>query len=117
MAGKNGYTTKQFIQAIPGTGGVITTIAARVGCSWQTAKKYVEEYATVKEVYEAECHKITDKARSNVIGAIIADNDLQTSKWWLQVKDPDFAPKQKHEVTGADGGPVVVVNWDDANSD
>jgi len=32
------FLLKQFIDAIPGSGGIITTIAKRVGCSWNTAK-------------------------------------------------------------------------------
>jgi len=94
------YTAKKFVDAIPGSGGVITTIAARVGCTWHTAKSYIEDYKTVAEAYQAECHKITDKAKSNVIGAIITDGDIAVSKWWLQVKDADFTPKQKTEHSG-----------------
>ena len=41
--GHNGtYTAAQFIAAIPGTGGIITKIAEKVGCAWHTAKKYIE---------------------------------------------------------------------------
>jgi len=28
------YTAEQFIKAIPGSGGIISTIARRVGCGW-----------------------------------------------------------------------------------
>ena len=109
MAGKNGYTAKQFIDAMKGTGGVISTIASRVGCSWQTAKKYVTEYATVREVYEEECNRITDAARSVVITDIVTRQSVDTAKWWLRVKAPDeFEPRQKLEHTGKDGGPVAI---------
>jgi len=86
------YTAAQFIEAVKGTGGVISAVANRVGCSWHTAKKYIEQYATVKEAWEAERHIITDKARHNIIKAI-GEGDLQMSKWWLQVMDPDFVPR------------------------
>jgi hypothetical protein len=33
------YNAQQFIKAIKNSGGIITTIAARVGCDWDTAKK------------------------------------------------------------------------------
>ena len=106
---KNGYTAKQFIQAIPGTGGVITSIAAKVGCSWQTAKKYVTVYPTVADVYEAECNKITDAAKSVVIGDILTNKSVETAKWWLRVKAPEeFSPKDKHEHTGQGGGPLAI---------
>ena len=99
MAKTNGYTAAQFIKAIPGTGGIISEIADRVGCSWNTAKKYITEFATVAEAYHEECNRITDKARGNVKRAIDR-GDLQTSKWWLQVKDPDFTPSQRIEHSG-----------------
>ena len=41
------YTAKQFIEAIPGSGGIVSTIARRVGCNWYTAKKYIDNYPTV----------------------------------------------------------------------
>ena len=92
------YTAAQFLKAIPGTGGVISAIADRVGCDWYTAKRYIEEYATVKQAWQAEREKITDKARHNIIGAI-DKKDLQMSKWWLQVMDDEFRPAQKVDVT------------------
>jgi hypothetical protein len=109
MARKNGFTAKQFIDAIPGTGGVVSAIADKVGCARQTAKRYIDDYPTIKAVYDEECNRITDTARSNVHRAITR-GDLQTSKWWLQVKDDEFVPKQKTEYSGN-----IVVNWDDDN--
>ena len=65
--GSNGYKAADFIEAIPGTGGIITKIAAKVGCSWGTAKKYIDEYATVQVAYQDECEKVLDAAESVVI--------------------------------------------------
>jgi hypothetical protein len=64
MAGKNQYKTSDFIEAIPGTGGVITAIASRVGCDWNTARKYLNEYKTVNEAWLAEKESILDVAES-----------------------------------------------------
>ena len=111
MAGKNGFRTEQFIKAIPGTHGNITEIAKRVGCSWNTAKKYITEYITVKEVYEEECNAVDDKARSNITEKIFR-GDIHLSKWWLQVKSPDFTPKS-HVTHDGEIEHVVTVNWDD----
>jgi len=88
----NHYTAERFIKAIPGTGGIIQVLADRVGCDWHTARKYTREYATVAAAWEAERNRITDKARHNILKAI-ERGDLQMSKWWLQVMDPDFVPR------------------------
>lgn len=109
------YSAKQFIKAIPGTGGIISDIADKVGCNWITAKKYVTEFPTVKIVYDEELSRVNDKAKNNIIRAI-NKNDIQTSKWWLQVKDKEFMPKEGRELTGKDGAPLITVNWDDTNT-
>jgi len=106
--GYNGrYTAQQFIDAIPGTGGIVSELAERVGCRWHTAKKYIEEYVTVKEAWEAERNRIGDIAKSNIIEAIKA-GDLPTSKWYVQLTDAEFMPKQHTEITGAEGGPLTI---------
>jgi hypothetical protein len=101
--GYNGrYTAQQFIDVIPGTGGIITTIAKRVGCKWHTAKKYVTEYATVKAAYDAECESVLDAAESVILGDIM-DKEVQTAKWYLTMKGADrgYAPKQRTEHEGS----------------
>ena len=103
----NHYTAQRFIAAIPGTGGIVSALADRVGCDWHTAKEYIEEYATVGQAWSAERNKVTDKARHNIVKGI-QGGDHQLSKWWLQSMDDDFIPKQKTEITGSGGGPVTV---------
>ena len=94
------YRAQQFIKAIPGTGGVISDIADRVGCKWHTAKKYIDDYVSVKEAYDEECNRVSDAAKGKIVNAITKRKDLQTSKWWLTVKDPEFTPKEKREISG-----------------
>ena len=90
MANGN-YTAQKFIDAMPGTGGIVSAIADKVGCDWHTARRYIDNYSTVKQAWDAERNKVTDKARHNIIKAV-KDGDLQISKWWLQVMDGDFKP-------------------------
>jgi predicted transcriptional regulator len=103
------FTTTQFIEAIPGTGGIVSAIASKVNCDWHTARKYIDEHPTVKQAYDDERSKITDKARHNIVKSI-HDGDLMMSKWWLQVMDEEFLPKQRQELTGAGGG-AIEMTW------
>ena len=114
MGKNNHYGVQVFIDAIPGSGGIISTIAKRVGCAWHTAKKYCTEYATVAKVYQDECEAITDLAESTVLKSI-QEGDVSVAKWYLtmKAKDRGYAPRQ--EITGADGGPLIV-DWDDGTS-
>jgi len=123
--GKELYTAKQFIDAIPGTGGIVSTIADRVGCKWHTARKYIEEYPTVKDVYNEEIERVIDLAEGVLIQNIQiaakqakAGRDVDTSdvKWFLSRKAKSRGYVERQEVTGADGG-AVLVKWDDENND
>jgi hypothetical protein len=94
--GKDLYTAKQFIEAIKGSGGIISAIAARVGCEWSTAKKYIENYPTVAAAYADECEAINDLAESTLIRSIKA-GDTADAKWWLSRKRKD-AFTERHEI-------------------
>jgi len=104
------YTAQQFISAIPGSGGIKTTIAKRVGCAWHTVDKYVREYPTVAKAYADECEKVLDAAESVIVGDIVDGKEVQTAKWYLTMKGHGrgYQQKQSHEITGQDGEPLVV---------
>ena len=54
MAGNNQFKAEDFIKAIPGTRGIVDQIARRVGCDWHTAKKYIDTYPQILEIYQEE---------------------------------------------------------------
>lgn len=116
MPRNNHYKAKTFVNAMPGTGGVISTLADKVGCAWNTAKKYIDEYPTVKLAYDNECSRVTDVAKSVIIHEIVTNRDTSTAKWWVLHKARDeFATRQ--EITGAGGKDLILVNWDDDKDD
>ena len=61
----------------------------------------------IHQAWEDERNRIKDKAQHNIIKAI-NDGDLQMSKWWLQVMDAEFLPRERQELTGADGGKIEL---------
>ena len=104
----NGYTAAQFITAIDKSGGIVTTIAARVGCHWHTAKKYIDTMPTVKQAYDDECERVLDRAESVLINSI-NEGDSADSKWYLTKKGKHRGyVDQRSELTGADGGEMVL---------
>lgn len=110
--GNNGkgttYRTEMFIDAIPGTAGIISSIAKRVGCDWHTCKKWVMEYPTVAKAYQDECEAVADLAETTVIKAI-RDGDVGTARWYLATKGKKRGYGERLELTGADEGPLVIV--------
>ena len=133
--GKNGngnghrskYTAADYLAAIPGSAGVISTIAARVGCAWSTAKKDIEGFATVKQAYQDEVNKNLDRAESLIFANIQfglneqkAEQkpvDSADARWYLRMKGKDRGYVERQEVTGAEGGPVQFVKVIDLTED
>ena len=101
MGAKNHYKAQQFIDAIPGTGGIISTIAAKVGCAWHTAKKYIDGYPTIQKAYQDECEKVLDLAETVIITSI-KNKDEQTAKWYLTMKGHDrgYVKTNRHNLEG-----------------
>ena len=91
------YTAAQFIEAIAGSAGIVTTIAKRVGCTWHTAKKYIEKHPTVAKAYIAECETVTDMAESNLFKAM-RSGDPWALKFYLATKGKGRGYVQKSEV-------------------
>ena len=110
MAGSNQYKAQQFIDKIPGTGGIITTIAARVGCSWHTAKKYIEKFPTIKRAYNDEVEAMLDMAEGALLAAI-KEGDWWAVKYFLSTRGKDRGYTERREVTGAEGREIVVKGY------
>ena len=127
----NGYKAQDFIVNIPGSAGVYSTIAKRVGCDWRTVKKYVETMPTVEAVYNDECETNIDVAESVVLNNIKAalarqqkaaqDGrpeivDSADAKWYLTRKGKSRGYVERSEITGADGNKIILGWGDDANA-
>ena len=111
MAGKDQLTAQQFIDAIPKSAGIISTIATRVGCDWHTAKKYIENYPTVKRAYDNEVERMLDLTESELLKKI-QEGDFPAIKYYLSTKGKRRGFVESHEITGEDGG-AIVIKWDD----
>lgn len=107
MGKANHYSAEMFINAIPGTGGIITLIAKKARVDWHTAKKYINDYPTVKRVYDAECEGITDMAEAKLIEAIRA-GDFPAIKFYLTTKGKDRGYVERQEITGKDSSAIPI---------
>ena len=104
--GHNGtYTAQQFIAVIQGSAGIVSTIASRVGCEWHTARRYIDNYATVRQAYEDERQHVIDLAETTVLKAI-KDGDTGTARWYLSTIGKDRGYVERRETTGKDGGAI-----------
>jgi len=101
------YTAQQFIDAIPGTGGNVTAIAARVGCAWHTARSYIDRHPTVMDVYENERNTILDEIEDVAI-AIARERDGPMIRYLLSTRGRDRGYGESLTVRGDKDAPVVV---------
>ena len=126
MSRKN-YRTDDFIKVIPGSGGIISAIAKRVGCDWHTANKWIQEHPTVKQAFEDERESMLDMAEGVLFGNIrFAAKEQQDAskrnetvfvdtgdaKWVLSRmgKERGYSEKIHTEITGKDDGPIQTSN-------
>lgn len=108
----NGYGAQVFIDSIPGTGGIVSAIARKVGCDWYTVRRYIDNYPTVKAAYDAECEAMLDLAESAVLRniklAAQGEGDTADAKWYLTKRGKRRGYGEAMEISGKDGGPVQV---------
>ena len=105
------YKAAQFIAAIKGSGGIMSTIAERVGCDWSTAKKYCLEYPTIKAAYDDECERVADMAEG-ILMKSIREGNTQDAKWYLsRIRRGKYTERQEiaHE-----GGMTINMDWGDS---
>lgn len=121
------------LEAIEGSGGVKAVVARRLGVTRKTLNGYLAKWVTAELALKQEEKSVGDIAKSIIVGNLRAAYNAQQeaaanknwaaavvdsgdAKWWLRMKLRDeFSERQ--ELTGADGGPLLVVNWDDATDD
>jgi hypothetical protein len=111
--GKQSYTAQDFIAAIPGTGGIVSVIARKVGCDWHTADKWVRTKPTVKKAYDDECEAVLDMAEG-VLMKGIKEGDTADAKWYLTRKGKQRGYAERQEITGAEGDRLKVnISWNE----
>jgi len=99
------------IEAIKGSGGIISTIAKRLDCNWATAKKLISRWPDAEVAYRDEKEQLTDMAETTLLSAIRA-GDIQAAKWYLSTIGKDRGYSERHEVTGKDGESLQInVVW------
>ncbi len=58
------FTREQVIDAITGTGGIVSAIAKRLGCAWFTAQVYIQKWASTQRAFDDEREQFLDACES-----------------------------------------------------
>lgn len=106
MAG-NGITAQEAIEAIRGSGGFVTEIAKRLGVSRTHVYRLRDKYVSVAEAIEDEREKQKDFAEGQLLKGINSGN-MTAIIFFLKCQAKERGYVERQELTGADGGPVVI---------
>lgn len=88
---------EDVLQAIQGSGGVMSTIAKRLDCAWNTARTWCNNWEETRQALDDECQKILDLAESKLYESISSGN-TQDAKWLLSTKGKSRGYSSKHEI-------------------
>ncbi len=117
MASGQRFTQAQLEAAIKGSGGIMATIARRVGCDWHTAKTRIEKSPTLMRLLEDESETIDDLAESVLIKAI-QDGDTGSARWWLERRRRGkYATKQELDLSSGGEPFKVIIEYADSKAD
>ena len=53
---------EEVLEAIKGSGGIVSTVSKRIDCQWHTAKKYINKWDETKAAFDDEREAILDMA-------------------------------------------------------
>lgn len=75
-------TDVAILEAIKGSGGIMSTIARKLGVTWHTADSWIRESGELMEALKDEKETILDMAESTLLTKI-KEGDEQSAKWYL----------------------------------
>ncbi|MBA3312619.1 MAG: hypothetical protein M3552_03205 [Planctomycetota bacterium] len=96
------YSPEKIIESLRESRGMVYAAARRLGCSYNTIRRYVERYPEVAEVLEEERGRTGDQAESKLVEAI-GRGDAWAVKYYLstQCKDRGYVERIEQHVSGS----------------
>ena len=104
------YTKKELLEAIKGSGGIISEVARRLGCDWMTARKYTESYKVTHEAMIAESETMLDQVERCAYDSAIA-GDGPMIRYILSTKGKRRGWSEDDIPQVAAGDPVIQISF------
>jgi hypothetical protein len=99
--GPTGYTEQDFLDAIKGSGGYVTEIARRLGCSRTTVYNSYERWPDLREAVLDEKEGLKDLAENELFRQIAGGNTTAVIFYLkTQAKDRGYIERQQYEHSG-----------------
>ena len=115
------YDLETVIDAVRGTGawkdngtsgGNISSIARRLGVTRATAYSYMSRWKTVEDAITDEREAMLDFTENQLFKQV-QDGNITAIIFTLKTLGKNRGYVERREVTGKDGDPITIVNWDD----
>jgi hypothetical protein len=104
-------TAKAVTAAIRDMNGNISAVARRLGVCRQTVYSYIERHPSVKDVLTEARETMIDNAESALYRAVL-NGEAWAVCFFLKTQGKSRGYVERQEVTGADGG-AIVMQWPD----
>ena len=108
MSTKHKFTPEQVAAAIHEARGIQSVAARRLGCSRETLRRYVNQFATVRTAVEDARDGLLDFAESKLL-KLIDDENITAIIFYLKTQGKKRGYVERVEQTGADGAAVQVI--------
>lgn len=110
-------TKKSAAESIKHYNGNISAVARSFGVSRRAVYDLLDKHPDLKELVYEQREAWKDDAESELMRQAMEDKNTTALIFFLktQAKDRGYIERQEH--TGADGGPIVVVSWDEHAED
>lgn len=103
------FTAEQVAEALRAAGGLVTVTADRLGCTPLTVRHYMQKCPTVRQAWEDASDRILDFGESKLIERV-REGEGWAICFLLKTKGRKRGYVERQEVTGADGGPIEVID-------
>ena len=111
MGRNKGYTADEVIKAMKGTGGILSVVSDKLGCSSKTVHNYIKEYPTIKEAWIGERLRLRAMAEVTIMQQM-KNGNYKAAIFVLNQLDPETGeftpPTVRNEISGRDGGDIVI---------
>lgn len=101
------YKRDEILAAVRGSGGNVSEVARRLGCSWHTARSYVDKWESTRTAFDCELEELLDEAEIKLRELILA-GDGPAIRFYLSTKGRKRGYVTRSEVSGPDESPIRV---------
>lgn len=118
MPRKQKYQKEEVLKAIKGCSTIVSTVAKRLNCDWNTASKYINKWQETKLAYENERQTIGDFTEGKLIENV-KKGDLGAIKYFLskKYKDRGYGDEVQQNISlGNTEGATLHIIIDDENT-